>query len=128
VPRILKISPAAIRSGSSAFILRVYDRLDGETPIDGATVFWNGSPRPTSRGYPACPTLCPSPYPTSWLDANITADDVVMAQSVSTTVSYPAPGGGTSSPETLVVDSTNLRSPCDSCSIKAGFPRTIEPR
>jgi FG-GAP-like repeat len=80
--------PDALTPGSAAFTLTV----NGTDFAAGATVYWNGSARPTtfiSQGQ---------------LTAAITAGDVATAGTAYVTVSNPAPRGGQSSAVPFVID------------------------
>jgi Glycosyltransferase WbsX len=80
VPSVASISPNTASRGDSAFTLSV----NGSNFLSTSTVKWNGSARTTSFVSP------------TQLTAQITADDIVVAQSYNVTVANPSPGGGTS--------------------------------
>jgi len=117
-PRILKILPTAVSAGTPGLVLQVFDRDSSQGPVEGAIILWRGSPRPTARreGSP------------SWLETNISAEDLATSGSASVAVVYPAPGGGVSTPRVFVIDDTNLRSVCGGCAARSAGTRITEPR
>ena len=80
VPAITSIDPDSRAAGGAAFTLTV----NGENFVQGSTVRWNGSNRPTTF------------ISATQLEATIPASDVQSSGSASVTVFNPAPGGGTS--------------------------------
>ena len=87
-PVLTSVSPAAVTAGGSAFSLTV----NGSDFIPGSIVRWNGSDRATTF------------VSATELQAAVTATDIAVAGSASVTVRTPAPGGGTSSPQTVTID------------------------
>lgn len=86
-PVATSLSPSSITAGSAAFELSV----NGSGFVQGATVQWNGSPRPTTF------------VSASTVKAAIAAADVATAGMVLVAVTNPAPGGGTSAAVTFAV-------------------------
>lgn len=80
VPTIATISPNTATRGGTAFTLTV----NGSNFVSGVGVQWNGSSRSTTfvNG--------------SQVTAQITSDDILVAQTDTVTVFNPGPGGGTS--------------------------------
>jgi hypothetical protein len=76
-PRIASLNPSTAAAGSASFTLTV----DGANFVDGATVMWNGAPRPTTFGSSAR------------LTASISAADIATAGTISITVANPGAGG-----------------------------------
>jgi hypothetical protein len=74
--------PAGAKPGSRGFILKV----NGTGFVAGASVQWNGSPRPTKL------------VSSSQLQATIRAKDVAKPGTVAVLVLNPNPGGGSSNP------------------------------
>jgi len=86
-PVLTGISPATKVAGSGAFTLTATG--SGFTPQ--SVIRWNGADRPTTYGS------------STQLTVAIPATDVATEGSASVTVYTPAPGGGTSSPQTFTV-------------------------
>lgn len=74
--------PESARPGSRGFILKV----NGTGFVAGASVQWNGSPKPTKF------------VSSSQLQATINAKDVAKPGTASVLVVNPSPGGGSSNP------------------------------
>lgn len=89
LPQLTSINPATVTEGSSAFSLTV----NGSGFVPGAIVRYNGNDRTTTY------------ISASELAAAITAADVAIAGTADITVFNPGPGGGTSSAQTLSIDS-----------------------
>lgn len=89
VPEISSLSPSSTQSSSGAFTLTV----EGSGFLPSSVVRWNGSPRATTY------------VSSTELEAAILADDVAEAGTFEVTVFNPPPGGGTSIPAQLTVES-----------------------
>ena len=87
VPTTTGLSPASAVAGGSDFTLTV----TGTNFITGSVVRWNGAARATTYVSPA------------QLTATIVAADIAAAGTAQVTVVNPAPGGGTSNPQTLTI-------------------------
>lgn len=85
-PALTSISPGTVATGAAATI-----SLVGTGFISNSSVLWNGSPRTTTY---ASSTV---------LRVALTATDLATAGTGQITVSNPAPGGGTTSAQTLNV-------------------------
>ncbi|HMY71664.1 MAG TPA: pre-peptidase C-terminal domain-containing protein, partial [Blastocatellia bacterium] len=85
VPVLNTLVPSVVGVGSPAFTLT----LNGSNFVPGSVVQINGSPRTTAF------------FSATRLFAQITAADVANVGSATITVVNPAPGGGTSNPQTL---------------------------
>jgi hypothetical protein len=86
-PTLSAVAPSSVLVGGDDFVLVVR----GERFADGATVRWNGQPRPTTR------------VGQGELRARIAAADIAERARVSVTVVNPAPGGGESSAKVLEI-------------------------
>lgn len=80
VPVLSGLTPGTTDAGSPAFVVT----LSGSNFVQGSTVLWNGSPRPTTF------------LTSSNLTAQISAADVATVGSANVAVASPTPGGGTS--------------------------------
>jgi hypothetical protein len=87
VPTISLLSSYGATAGRSGFTLM----LHGTGFIKGAVVRWNGADRPTTY------------VSSSRLAVSVSAADVAVPGAAQITVFNPAPGGGTSAPQTLQV-------------------------
>ncbi|HEY7593113.1 MAG TPA: PQQ-dependent sugar dehydrogenase, partial [Actinophytocola sp.] len=96
-PTITSVNPDVVIAGDPAFTLDVF----GSGFVDGSTVQWNGSDRPTTY------------LSGTHLTATISASDVAAAGIQSVTVFNPLPGGGTSAGERFDVNQTFLDVPTD---------------
>ena len=85
-PTLTSISPSTVAAGAAATI-----NLAGTGFVGNSSVLWNGSPRTTTYVNAAV------------LRVALTAIDLATAGTGQITVSNPAPGGGTSSAQTLNV-------------------------
>jgi hypothetical protein len=99
VPQKLYVDPEVVPSGGSSFTLYVFSDNLGRAFVEGSTILWNGSPRPTSF-LPG--GLCPGPCNVG-IQAAIPAEDIASPGSVKISVRNPPPGGGTSEAVTLIV-------------------------
>jgi hypothetical protein len=88
-PLIMLLSPGRATVGSGAFTLT----LTGIGFVPGALVRWNGGDRPTTF------------IDRMTLTAQIPAQDIAVQGTANITVFNPAPGGGNSTPLSLVIDS-----------------------
>jgi photosystem II stability/assembly factor-like uncharacterized protein len=88
VPKETSISPSSANAGGAAFTLTV----TGTNFVSTSVVQWNGSSRVTTfvNG--------------TTLHGAITAADIATAGTVKVTVMNPAPGGGTSPPQTFTIN------------------------
>ncbi|MDD1648069.1 MAG: lectin like domain-containing protein, partial [Methanomicrobiales archaeon] len=86
-PVLTGISPSSGTAGGSAFTLTA----TGSNFVSGSVIRWNGADRTTIY------------VSATQLTATIPASDIAMAGTASVTVYTPAPGGGTSSPQTFTV-------------------------
>ena len=91
VPITTSISPNSALAGSAGFTLTV----NGNNFMSSSSVIFNGSARSTTY------------ISSTQLTASIFASDVANAGTFSVTVSNPAPGGGTSNPQTFTVYNVN---------------------
>jgi len=82
--------PTSVAPGGAGFTLTV----NGTGFVSGATIKWNGSPRPTLF------------VSNSRLTATISASDIATAGTASITVLNPSPGGGTSNVAYLEITNT----------------------
>lgn len=87
-PEISALSPDAALEGGDAFTLTV----EGEGFVDGATVSWDGDPRPTDF------------LGADRLEAQIGSEDLAFAGSAAVTVANPDPSAGVSEPVTFTVE------------------------
>ena len=87
VPTLMQVTPSTLPAGGGTLRLTIA----GAGFVAGATVNWNGSPRPTTVSS------------ATQLFATIHAPDLASPGSVALTITNPAPGGGTSSAGTLQV-------------------------
>jgi len=90
-PSLTGLSPTSATAGSGAFTLTV----NGNNFVGSSVVRWNGSGRTTTYLGP------------TQLSAAVSAADVASAGTATVTVFNPAPGGGTSSPATFTINSSN---------------------
>ncbi|NWG14674.1 MAG: putative Ig domain-containing protein, partial [Acidobacteria bacterium] len=95
VPSLFCLNPISVVSASPAFPLTVH----GSSFIPTSTVLWNGSVRTTTF------------VNSTELRASIAASDVASPGTANITVSNPAPGGGTSGPQTLSIISLAAGAP-----------------
>lgn len=79
-PTLTSVSPNSMTAGNAAFILTV----TGTNLVNGSTVRWNGTDRPTAF------------VSSTQLTAQIPATDLAGAGTAQVTVFNPAPGGGAS--------------------------------
>ncbi|MDD1657333.1 MAG: lectin like domain-containing protein [Methanomicrobiales archaeon] len=86
-PVLSSISPSTATAGGSAFTLTA----SGSSFVPGSVIRWNGVDRTTTY------------VSATQLSAAIPAADIATAGSAAVTVYTPAPGGGTSSPQTFTV-------------------------
>jgi hypothetical protein len=87
VPTATGLSPALAMAGGSGFTLTV----TGTNFIPSSVVRWNGTDRATTF------------VSATQLRATISAADIAMAGTAQVTVVNPAPGGGTSNPQTFTI-------------------------
>jgi len=90
VPTISGLSPNVATAGGPAFILTVNDFTNASF-VNGSTVRWNGSDRPTSFAA------------INAITAQIPASDVAATGAATITVFNPAPGGGISNSLTFTI-------------------------
>jgi uncharacterized repeat protein (TIGR01451 family) len=88
VPTLTSLSPSSATAGGAAFTLTV----NGTNFISGATVNWGASPRTATFVSPTQLTIL------------IAGADIATAGTINVTVTNPAPGGGTSAPQTFTVN------------------------
>jgi len=88
LPTTTSLSPAVIAVGGTAFTLTV----NGTGFVNSSVVQWNGANRTTTYVSP------------TQLTAAITATDIATAGTATVTVFNPAPGGGTSNPQTFTME------------------------
>jgi Concanavalin A-like lectin/glucanases superfamily len=109
-PTTSGLSPASAPAGAPTFTLTV----TGSNFIAGSVVRWNGASRSTTYISP------------SQLNAAIPASDVSAPGTASVSVSNPAPGGGTSNPQTFTITAASNPVPTttglDPSSTSAGGP------
>src|SRR5690606_16803279 len=86
-PAVGGLAPSAAVAGSEGLVLTV----TGSDFVPSSTVQWNGVTRPTTY------------VSAGELRATLTAADLAEPGSVPVTVSTPAPGGGTSVPQTFAI-------------------------
>ena len=91
VPATTGLSPATATAGGPGFTLTV----TGTNFISGSVVRWNGADRATTF------------VSATRLTAAIPAADIATAGTAQVTVGNPAPGGGTSNPQTFSIGITN---------------------
>lgn len=89
IPAIASLNPSTVAAGRSALTLAV----SGTGFVPTSTVRWNGSDRATSY------------LSSTSLTATIPAGDVATTGTASVTVFNPPPGGGSSNPKNLIVNS-----------------------
>jgi len=87
VPTTTALSPATAAVGGSGLTLTV----TGTNFVSGSVVRWNGTDRPTTFGS------------ATQLTAAISTADLATAGALPVTVFSPAPGGGTSNPQTFTI-------------------------
>lgn len=92
-PTIASLAPGAVVVGAPAFTLTV----NGANFVTGATINWNGAPRPTAF------------VSSTQLTAQIPASDVAMLGAANVTVSNPAPGGGASGTISFAIHPASFR-------------------
>jgi hypothetical protein len=105
-PTLTAIAPNAITAGAAEPVVL---RVTGAGFVPNSVVRWDGADRATTFVGP------------TELHAALAAADVAAPASVSVTVHTPAPGGGTSAPQTLRVEAAPAPAP----TIAALAPRTI---
>lgn len=93
-PALTAVQPSTVLVGGDDFTLTVR----GERFAEGATVRWNGQPRPTTR------------VGQGELRAQIAAADIAERARISVTVVNPAPGGGESSAKVLEISEVPVAS------------------
>ena len=99
VPESLSLSPQTVVAGGPSFKLLIAGENSGRVFVEGSTVLWNGSPRPTTmRGGSVCAGPC-----VFYLEATISAEDIASPGTATIAVRTPPPGGGTSSGVTLTI-------------------------
>jgi hypothetical protein len=86
-PTITALSPALVEAGGPAFTLTV----TGTGFLAGSYIRWNGSVR------------LPTQITATELRVEVPSSDIAVTQAIQVTVHNPAPGGGISSPLTLLV-------------------------
>src|SRR2546421_5547364 len=91
VPTATSLTPAVATAGGVTFTLTVA----GSGFVPGSVVRWNGGDRTTTYAS------------TTQLTAAIPATDIAAAGTAQVTVFNPAPGGGTSSPQTFTINPPN---------------------
>jgi uncharacterized protein YdgA (DUF945 family) len=91
VPTTTGLSPASATAGGPDFTLTV----NGTGYVASSVVRWNGADRTTTY------------VSSSQLTAAITAADIATAGTAQVTVFNPAPGGGTSNPQTFTISAVN---------------------
>ncbi len=109
VPTLSAITPTSVTAGDPAFTLTV----NGLNFVPGSVVRWNGSDRFTTY------------LSDSRLTASIPASDVAVEGTASVRVFNPAPGGGTSGPQTFTIAGVNptpSTSGLSPSSVTAGSP------
>lgn len=87
VPKVGTLAPALAFAGDVGFELTI----SGMDFVNGATVRWNGSDRPTTFGN------------VGQLKAMIPASDLALAGTAKVTVNNPGPGGGVSNEATFTI-------------------------
>ena len=87
-PTTTALSPASASAGTAGFTLTV----SGTNFVFGSVVRWNGAERPTTYSGSA-----------TELTAEIPATDIAATGTAVVTVFTPAPGGGTSNPQTFTI-------------------------
>ena len=92
VPQITSLTPSAAATGGGDFTLT----LTGTGFVNGSTVQWNGQPLTTTY------------ISGTQLSAIVPAADIATAGSASVIVVSPAPGGGTSDPQIVLIGTPNL--------------------
>ncbi len=91
MPSATSLNPASARAGGPAFTLTV----NGSNFILSSVVRWNGADRATTYLSP------------TQLTASIPAADIANSGTANVTVFNPAPGGGTSSAQTFMIDAAD---------------------
>jgi len=91
-PSLTSITPARTAPGGPAFTLTA----TGANFIASSVLNWNGSARPTTM------------VSTTQLTAQITAADIAGAGSAAVTALTPAPGGGTSAPQSFTITALDV--------------------
>jgi hypothetical protein len=113
VPATTSLSPATATAGGPGFTLTV----TGTNLVANSVVRWNGADRPTTYAS------------ATQLTAAISAADIAVAGTAEVTVVNPAPGGGTSNPQTLTitnpVPTTTGLSPASAVAGGPGFTLTV---
>ena len=92
VPQITALTPATVAAGGADFTLTV----TGTGFVNGSTVQWNGQALTTTY------------VSDTQITAVVPAADIAQAGSASVTVVSPAPGGGTSDPQIVLIGTPNL--------------------
>lgn len=100
VPVISNISPSSVVAGSGSMTLTV----NGNNFVSGATVNFNGSPRPTSF------------ISSTQLNATLSAADVSAAGTANITVTNPSPGGTSNQATLTITSSSQVNNPVPSLS------------
>lgn len=98
VPVLENLSPASVLEGDPELLLTV----TGRDFVNGATLYWLGSPRPTTF------------ISSTQLQARIDAADLVMAGNIAIAVTNPTPGGGSSNQVVFYINptATNCQTLC----------------
>lgn len=94
IPGITSLAPFSAKQNSSAFTLTVH----GFGFVNGATVTFNGAPRPTSF------------VSDTQLTASITASNLAASGTATIVVSNPSPGGGNSGMAMFAIDTATTTS------------------
>jgi YVTN family beta-propeller protein len=109
VPTLGSLSANSASAGGPAFILT----LTGSNFVNGTVVDWNGV------------ALATTFVSATQLSATIPSTDIATAGIASITIFNPAPGGGTSAPQTFTIDNPvpalGLLSPTSAAAGSAGF-------
>lgn len=87
VPKITELYPGTVRASSAGFTLEIW----GAGIISDTTVQVNGAPRQTDNSY------------LGLVMVDISAAEVAAPGSIVVSLTNPSPGGGTSSPYTLII-------------------------
>lgn len=90
VPQITGLNPASAAAGGPAFTLTI----NGNGFVDGSTVHWNGTARPTTF------------VSATQLTATIPVEDIASTGIAQVTVVSPGPGGGTSNALPFAIQDT----------------------
>ena len=92
VPNVTAVSPGTVGAGGGDFTLTV----TGDSFVTGSVVQWNGQALTTTY------------VSATQLSAIVPAADIAQAGSAQVTVVSPGPGGGTSSPQIVLIGTPNL--------------------